>query len=327
MHKVNHQPAGSKKRRGAMKKRTVNPGFVAKVIIFSLALVFMSQVSWDAESLDAKSQDHVRSAGEMAKDGDASLHSDSYDKPQFAPDEILVKLKAEAEEGMSMTVDADGDVVTGRASLDKLHKKFGVKKMQRIIKNAGKKRKRKLSAGAEQKLKGLQRIYKIKIKKGNDVRETVSEYENDPNVEYAEPNYIYHADATIPNDFHFNDLWGLDNTGQTGGTPDADIDAPEAWDTTTGSRDIIVAVIDSGVDYTHEDMAANMWTNELELNGTAGVDDDGNGYVDDIYGIDACTDGGHVPDADPMDDFGHGTSCAGIIGAVGNNGVGVVGVN
>ncbi len=102
---------------------------------------------------------------------------------------------------------------------------------------------------------------------------------------------------------------------------DNDIDAPEAWDITTGSTNIVVAVIDSGIDYRHPDLAANMWVNRAELNGIHGVDDDDNGYVDDIYGYDFCNS-----DPDPIDDHCHGTHVAGTIGAVGNNGIGVAGV-
>lgn len=140
-------------------------------------------------------------------------------------------------------------------------------------------------------------------------------------VEYAEPDYIVRIDAT-PNDPRYPELWGMDNTGQTGGANDADIDAPEAWSIETGSRGIIVAVVDSGVDYTHGDLSANMWRNTAELNGIEGVDDDGNGYVDDVHGIDTYND-----DSDPMDDNGHGTHVAGTIGGWGNNGSGVAGVN
>lgn len=139
-------------------------------------------------------------------------------------------------------------------------------------------------------------------------------------VIYAEPDYQIKLNQTIPNDSQFSDLWGLDNSGQTGGTPDADIDAPEAWKTRTNANPTIVGVVDSGVDYTHEDLAANMWTNPKEIPGN-GIDDDGNGYIDDIYGIDT-----HNDDSDPMDDNSHGTHCSGTIGAKGNNSIGVAGV-
>ena len=113
---------------------------------------------------------------------------------------------------------------------------------------------------------------------------------------------------------------GFNNTGQTGFPVDADIDAPEAWDITTGSNDVVVAVIDTGVDYNHQDLAANIFQNTADCNNN-GVDDDGNGHIDDCHGIDAVNG-----DSDPMDDHGHGTHVAGIIGAVGNNGIGVAGV-
>ena len=112
----------------------------------------------------------------------------------------------------------------------------------------------------------------------------------------------------------YSDLWGLNNTGQTGGTVDADIDAPAAWDVTTGSSSTLVAVIDTGVDYTHEDLAANIWVNPGEIAGD-GIDNDGNGYVDDVHGYDFAND-----DGDPMDDHDHGTHVAGTIGAVADNG-------
>ncbi len=159
-----------------------------------------------------------------------------------------------------------------------------------------------------------------KIRGGRNVVSVCNNLSKDPRIEYAEPNYIVKADA-IPNDPRFNELWGLHNTGQTGGTPDADIDVPEAWDINTGDSNIVVGVIDTGVDYNHEDLAVNMWVNSGEIPGN-GVDDDGNGYVDDIHGIDTINN-----DGDPFDDDGHGTHVSGTIGAVGNNSVGVAGIN
>ncbi len=139
-------------------------------------------------------------------------------------------------------------------------------------------------------------------------------------VATIEPDYLI-TGAGVPNDPSFGQLWGLSNTGQSGGLRDADIDAPEAWDVTTGSRDVVVAVIDTGVDYRHRDLAANAWRNPGEVAGD-GIDNDGNGFVDDVYGWDFANN-----DADPLDDQGHGTHVAGTIGAVGNNGTGVVGVS
>jgi len=139
-------------------------------------------------------------------------------------------------------------------------------------------------------------------------------------VAYAEPNYIYTVDRT-PNDPFYDEglLWGLNNTGQFGGTVDADIDAPEAWDFSTGG-DVIVGVVDSGVDYTHPDLVSNMWRNPGEIPDD-GIDNDNNGYVDDVFGIDPVNGTGA-----PMDDYGHGTHCAGTIAGFGNNGRGVAGV-
>jgi subtilisin family serine protease len=135
-------------------------------------------------------------------------------------------------------------------------------------------------------------------------------------IAFAQPDFVVTGSA-VPNDPSYGQLWGLNNTTN----PTADIDAPAAWDVTTGSRNTVVAVIDTGVDYNHPDLATNMWRNPGETPGDR-IDNDGNGFIDDVYGWDFFNN-----DADPMDDHSHGTHCAGTIGAVGNNGVGVVGVN
>ena len=140
-------------------------------------------------------------------------------------------------------------------------------------------------------------------------------------AEIVEPDYLLSHSAT-PGDQAFAQgwLWGLRNTGQNGGVSGVDLGAPTAWDTTTGAAEVIVDVIDTGIRYTHQDLAGQMWVNSGEVPGN-GVDDDGDGYVDNIYGIDAVNG-----DGDPMDDNSHGTHCAGTIGAASNDGFDHVGV-
>ena len=145
-------------------------------------------------------------------------------------------------------------------------------------------------------------------------------------VEYAEPNFLYHP-SVIPNDPLFGLQWGLENVGQQspfppflGGVFDADIDATEAWDETTGNPNTIIAIIDTGVDYLHPDLAAHIWVNPGET--PDGIDNDGNGFVDDVRGWDTFDN-----DNDPLDVGGHGTHVAGIAAAIGNNNTGVTGVS
>ena len=185
-------------------------------------------------------------------------------------------------------------------------------------------------------------MMQLKLPGNLTTEQAIAQMKEDPRVAYAEPNFIYTLPKNelvegkqapsapaqqdgpaqfVPNDLK-EDLWGMHNTGQNGGTANADIDAPEAWAIHTGRNDApIIAVIDTGVDYNHSDLKANMWTNPGEIAGD-GIDNDGNGVIDDVHGYNAFADNG-----DPMDGHGHGSHCAGTIAGVGDNGEGVVGVN
>ena len=155
---------------------------------------------------------------------------------------------------------------------------------------------------------GIGHLQVLQVPKGATVPSLIAQYQKSGLVEFAEPDYLVYADTTSPNDTNYvnGTLWGLNNYGQNSGTAHADIDAPEAWDVLTSASNIIVAVLDSGIRATHEDLASNMWVNP--------------------------SDGGHGFNAftgtnDPGDDStSHGTMVAGVLGAVGNNGKGVCGV-
>lgn len=211
-------------------------------------------------------------------------------RPAYVPGEVLLKFN----EGVTA------------AGIDSFHQAYGTETLHRFR---------------------LIDVYHLRLPASMTVPEALSTLSRDARVQYVEPNRYNYLDAAnlIPNDAQFNELWAMNNTGQTGGTPDADIDAVEAWNITTGDSDLVIAVIDSGLDMGHEDIAANLWTNPGEIPGN-GVDDDNNGYVDDVHGWDFSDD-----DNDPAPAgggcLGHGTHTAGTVGAVGNNGVGVTGVN
>lgn len=160
----------------------------------------------------------------------------------------------------------------------------------------------------------------IEVEAGTDLEALKEKLLADSRIEAVEFNHNISIEAKT-NDTDFSELWGLHNTGQTGGTKNADINAPQAWNTQMGSKNVVVAVIDTGVDYEHPDLADNMWTNSGETAGNS-KDDDGNGFVDDVYGYNWLDSNG-----DPMDDHSHGTHVAGIVGAVGDNNLGVTGVS
>jgi len=206
------------------------------------------------------------------------------DKARYREGELLIKFKP--------------DFI--KANADKIHKAVGAT----VIKS----------------LKGMQGIELVKLPDNVSVKEALSYYISLPQVEYAQPNFIKKP-LGIPNDTYFGDQWALHNTGRyAGGTYDADIDAPEAWDITSGNYVVNIAVIDTGIYYTHPDLVGNIWQNPNE-NCNNGIDDDGNGYVDDCVGWNFFDDNPY-----PIDDMGHGTHVAGIIGARGHNHMGTAGV-
>lgn len=186
-------------------------------------------------------------------------------------------------------------------------------------------------------LEGQSELARVKIPLGLSMKQGLEWLRSQPGVEYAGPNHVFDLDEPVdekrdskspsedapgvPNDLDRR-LWALENSGQTKGTPGVDIEAREAWKTTVGDRKRgpIVAVIDSGVDITHPDLIDNLWTNAGEIPDD-GIDNDGNGVIDDVHGYNAYDDNNILTDAKT-----HGTHVAGTVGATGNNGFGITGV-
>lgn len=173
------------------------------------------------------------------------------------------------------------------------------------------------------------RLALVTVDDEDSMESAIAAYKKSGLVEKVSYNYIRTA-YVLPDDALLADgkQWGIENGGQLGGIEGSDVSADEAWDLANDASGIIVAILDSGIRYTHEDLAANMWVNPGEIPDN-GIDDDNNGYIDDVHGINTVgINGERTPETegDPMDDLGHGTHVAGIVGAVGNNGVGITGV-
>jgi len=215
-----------------------------------------------------------------------NFNDNSIELPISVPGEFIVKFKDNVDVCLSSS---NGVLITGVDTVDELNQEFGVTSAEKLLE--------------DDVVPSLSKTYTFMLADNIDTEFLVENYSNDPSVEFAEPNYLGEL-YDIPNDPYFNQQWALHNAGQNGGTSDADIDAPEAWDVETGDDDIVIAILDSGVDYDHPDLSANI----LRENGN-------------IVGKDIADD-----DDDPLDDFGHGTHCAGIAAAVTNNGVGVAGI-
>jgi hypothetical protein len=261
-------------------------------------------------------------------------------KPNYVPNEIIVKFREKSadtlSEALSLQRQQNINGLTISTSIDALNRQFKVKQIRPICENFKKRQERiaqirqknakqltsdekrilRRLARVPQKVKApsLDRLYKltIEIPKGQSLEKVAAAYSRNPDVEYAHPNYFLHA-LNTPDDSLYFLQWALNNTGQMyppggwsnpPGTPGCDINAPEAWDIYTGNLDVVVAVIDTGVDYNHRDLAGNIWS-------------DGSGN----HGYDFVN-----KDNDPMDDHGHGTHCAGIIAARGNNNQDIAGV-
>jgi subtilisin family serine protease len=187
----------------------------------------------------------------------------------------------------------------------------------------------RLNDQVEDQIESVAGLEVIEDEDGKDAESLVAQYRALPEVEYAELNSeikLDHEDGGHPHvhadDEMFSRQWGLFNSGQNGGTAGADISVMRAWAVTKGSDQVVVAVLDSGVDYSHPDLANNIWSRPPIIMAYRDDDLTPEGPVDDVHGLNVVEDNG-----DPMDDNGHGTHCAGIIGAEGGNGIGIAGVN
>lgn len=161
-------------------------------------------------------------------------------------------------------------------------------------------------------------LYHVRIPRGWDLEKALAYYQTRADVQYAQPNFIYHLTETVPSDLNFSQQWGWKSADG------ADVGATFAWDKARGRFTVVVASIDTGVDYLHPDLGLNIWTNPQEagLNCYDGIDNDGNGFVDDCRGWNFVSKNNN-----PRDDNNHGTHTSGILGALTNNGLGVAGAN
>lgn len=238
----------------------------------------------------------------------------------------IIRIKLKESYGREMKLANVSPNKLGIDEIDNLNSTFGVKRVKRVFREAGKYEK------AHRKF-GLHLWYELEMDNNIPLANIIKKYKELPHFEVVESRLTYHridpvvaegkqSPKTITgpvNDPLFSQQWHYNNTGQTGGTPGDDISLVEAWTLQTGSPDVIVAVIDGGIDVSHADLAGSMWVNTGETPGN-GIDDDGNGYIDDINGYGFGDNTGTIhPDE-------HGTHVGGTIAAVTNNGTGVAGV-
>jgi parallel beta-helix repeat protein len=267
-------------------------------IVLVFIIIFFIINSSFVSSLNVKNMKYTTDNTKGEKNnGLGNLRLDTDFDSFFVTKELIVKFKE--DNNIKIKKDTRGIIQTGLKTIDILNEKFYVNSYQKIFNY-------NLNSNFDQ-------YYKLELDKDENVLAATREFTRDPNIEYAEPNYIYQL-YNVPDDPYFNNQWGLNQPN------DFDIDATEAWDIETGDSDVTVAIIDSGVDYNHPDLKDNIWVNENEIPNNR-LDDDGNGFIDDVRGWDFVNN-----DSNPLDDNGHGTHCAGIVGAKGNNGIGVSGV-
>jgi parallel beta-helix repeat protein len=274
----------------------IKDNFFTKFLALAIILLFFGSL---IPVIDAHSIGISKITSEYTPDTkieENNIFLDYSNKEEYVSEQIIVKFNDNLD--ISPT-DFDNRVNIGISSVDKLNNLHQVKSIK--------------PASTFQN-SYLGNVYVLTLPQNSDINPIIEEYKKDNNVVYAEPNYLYYAYNT-PNDPKFSSQWALDQEF------DNDIDAPEAWDIETGDEDIVIAVIDTGVDYYHPDLRDNIYINEDEIPGNR-RDDDFNGYIDDVYGWDF-----YNKDNDPFDDQGHGTHCAGTASAVTNNEIGVAGVS
>ena len=246
---------------------------------------------------------------------------------------VSESLAAELE-AASLKKSANDVLLTGISSIDRVNETYSVRGLKRVFRDAGK-------FEAKHKQYGLHRWYEVSLDMDVSIEDVIEAFGQVDQVDISEavlkktivgssspsygPKIVEPSEMSVttlsgvPNDPFFADQWHYDNTGQSGGTPGADISLVQAWGIEAGSADVIIAITDGGVQVDHPDLAANVWVNTGEIPGN-GIDDDGNGYIDDVNGYGFGDDTGDIaPDA-------HGTHVGGTIAAVTNNGVGVSGV-
>ncbi|MEX2603804.1 MAG: S8 family serine peptidase [Gracilimonas sp.] len=259
----------------------------------------------------------------------------------YRPGEIIVKFKDEIQ--VQRKAKGQQQQQTGVPQIDRVLEKYEVQDIQKLFPNATRqltKGKLKTYSGQEIERPNLHNIYHLKLNEQEYGKERgiIEELEQQDDVEYAEPNYIVQIVGSVPDDSPFRN--GAENPAEYKTTvrsasavvpndplysEQTNITATnidKVWEDTTGSPDDVIAILDTGVDMDHPDLINKIWVNEAEANGIEGVDDDGNGFVDDIHGWDFINH-----DNDPKDDNSHGTHVAGIAAAEANNGIGIAGAN